>query len=103
MMEARRLSKVHPKIRASLRRLLVEDLGERRAKDVLLAVDFNWTLLKYGRGRRQGPPTEEDYHVVASLTAGVLEAERISGGAGPKPWKRRVSQVKLRLVQGGQT
>lgn len=92
---------LHPNIRSSLRRLLIEDLGEPRAQDVLLSVDFCWTLLGYGR--TAGPPSERDYHLVASLTAGVLEAEKISDGGGSIPWKRRVSKVRLRLVQGGQT
>ncbi len=98
MVGARQL---HPDIRSNLRRLLTEDLGELRAHDVLLSVDFCWTLLGYGR--KMGPPNERDYHLVAFLTAGVLEAERVSDGKDPVPWKRRVSKLRLRLVQGGQT
>lgn len=80
--------------------MLVEDVGKERAEDALLALDAAWAILGYTSKRR--PWTERDLHVIASLAAGVLEAERIVGGGDPASSKHRRSDVRLRLVVDGE-
>ena len=90
---------IHPELRLRLRGVLTEDVGEKRAEDALLALDATWAILGYTQKRR--PWTEQDLHAIASLAAGVLEAERIVGGGDPTPGKHCRSDVRLRLVEGG--
>lgn len=72
-------------------------VDEKRAEAVLLSIQMTWAVMRY-------QPTEgdeEELSALASLAAGVLEAERIMAGTPPSPWES--GAVRLRLVQGGQT
>jgi len=73
-------------------------VDEKRAEAVLLSIQMTWAVMRY---QPTGGDEEEELSALASLAAGVLEAERIMAGTPPSPWES--GAVRLRLVQGGQT
>jgi hypothetical protein len=72
------------------------EVDPERTESVLLAVQMTWALMRFDPG-----DGAEELSALASIAAGVLEAERIVAGTPPVPWER--STVKLRLVEGGRT
>lgn len=91
---------IHPGLRIRARVILQEELGPRRAEEALLALDVAWAVLGYTK-EAKAPWALEEMHALASIIAGLLEAERIVAGGTPVEWKHRRGEVRLRLIKGG--
>ena len=94
---------IHPELRGRLREVFRQELRDsERAEALVLAIDAAWVVLGYSSTGRLW--NRQDLHVLASLAAGVLEAERIRSGVEPSRLDESVrKRVKLRLIDGGKS
>lgn len=90
---------IHPELRARVREVFRQELRDvERAESLVLSLDAAWAVLGYQASRR--PWDDQELHALASIAAGLLEAERHHAGASDSDVHRR---VKLCLIHGGKS
>ena len=90
---------MHPELYRRAQSVLGQELEPSRVGKILATVVDAWTDLGYDA--TDVPPFDRSTILaLASLVAGVLEAEAALGGGG-RDWDERRNRVMLRLVPGG--